>query len=231
MQFEKIKATLAVFAKPPIAGQVKTRLTPGITSAQAAGLAAAFLLDTWNKIRDISGVFPILATTDAFPENAPVPEGAKMWMQGEGDLGDRMERILRKGLQLAPAAIAIGTDIAHLPRACVEEALAKLEEFDAVLGPVEDGGYYLIGLRRCPHRLLAGLPWSVPETMERTIARLKDNRFSVALLPASFDIDTPVDLDRLSVLLSAEPARAPATARYLRDELGPRAVGRRPPEA
>jgi hypothetical protein len=85
-----------------------------------------------------------------------------------------------------------------------------------VLGPCEDGGFYLIGLRSCPAGLLADLPWSAPSTFQRTIDRLRSAGLSIAVLPPWFDIDTPDDLRRLERLLELGELSAPTTAAWLR---------------
>ena len=99
----------------------------------------------------------------------------------------------------------------------VEDALTALSAHDAVLGPTEDGGYYLLGLRACPPGLLHDLPWSVPETRERTLARLRAFRYTTHLLPGWFDVDTVSDLAKLRSLLEANVVDAPTTALELKD--------------
>lgn len=109
--------------------------------------------------------------------------------QGPGDLGVRLERAMRNALGLSGAVIAIGTDSPGLPVALLESARRALESADAVLGPSEDGGFYLIGLRRAPEGVLCDLPWSSSETFERTRDRLLQLGLSVEVLPAWFDVD------------------------------------------
>jgi glycosyltransferase A (GT-A) superfamily protein (DUF2064 family) len=130
-------------------------------------------------------------------------------------LGARLERILCRGLQRFGAALALGADSPGLPSARVVEAVRLLEEHEAVVGPSDDGGYYLLGLRRCPPGLLSGLPWSAAETCGATLARLRQWGLSVALLPSYFDMDTPEDLHQLESLLGAGTLVAPATCRAL----------------
>ncbi len=205
---------LTVFAKAPVPGQVKTRLAGLVGEEAAAHLAHTFLVDTWAKVRGLEAVWPILATTGPLP---PVPPyaGETPWLQGEGDLGERMERMLRKGLQLAPAAACLGADVPDLPPGALAAAVALLRGHDAVLCPAEDGGFYFIGLRRCPLRLLHGLPWSAADTFARTRARLVSCGLDVAVGPRWADVDRPEDLRALAGRLQADPAAAPATAALL----------------
>jgi glycosyltransferase A (GT-A) superfamily protein (DUF2064 family) len=138
-----------------------------------------------------------------------------MWSQGEGDLGDRLERVLRRGLRKTPAALAIGTDTPGLPPVLLSQAREALRSADAVLGPCEDGGFYLLGLRSCPEGLLRDLPWSAPETFVRTLARLREGGLSTAVIAPWFDVDRPEDLELLRALIARGELHAPHSARAL----------------
>jgi glycosyltransferase A (GT-A) superfamily protein (DUF2064 family) len=83
---------------------------------------------------------------------------------------------------------------------------------DAVLGPSDDGGFYLIGLKRCPDGLLSGIGWSQPDTFSQTLSRLRDIGMSVTILETWFDVDTPKDLSRLQALIENGTIIAPRTA-------------------
>jgi uncharacterized protein len=207
---------VCVFAKPPVAGSVKTRLAAdlGVCSAE---LAAAFLLDTWAGACRLGWARVVLATTDRSEHEAQLDGLTERdtWLQGQGDLGERLERVLARALCEAPLVIAIGADTPGLPRALVEQARRALGRSESVLGPCADGGFYLLGLRRCPARLLAALPWSCADTFQQTRARLQCAGLNPASLPHWFDIDRKRDLARLWRLLRAGRVAAPATARAL----------------
>jgi rSAM/selenodomain-associated transferase 1 len=206
--------TVCVFARPPVPGQTKTRLARTVGDERAAALAAAFLADTWALVTSLPWARPVIASTGAMPDGL-VP-GASVWPQGDGTLDQRIERILGRALAEVPGgAIALGADSPGLPRALLDEAHARLRAGDAVIGPADDGGFYLLGLRRCPPGLLAGVPWSCAETCAAVERRLAQHRLPVATLGRWFDVDHGDDLARLRVLLAADPARAPATAAVL----------------
>ena len=112
------EAMICIFAKPPVAGQVKTRLAAAVGDLRAAELALAFLDDTVEAVRALPWASAALATPSAFASTLPI------LLQGEGDLGARIERILRAALAQAPAAIAIGADAPALPRRLLEAAAA-----------------------------------------------------------------------------------------------------------
>jgi len=193
---------------------VKTRLAPGVGAEGAALLARAFLEDTWDAVGALPWARRILATTE-LDDQAPMPKGGEVWLQGKGDLGDRLARVLRRALRTSRAAIALGADSPGLPRPLLEQARVELRSRDAVLGPCEDGGFYLLGLSRCPPGLLSRLRWSAADTLERTRARLERRGLATAILPAWFDVDRPRDLERLSRLIARGAVKAPETARAL----------------
>jgi uncharacterized protein len=200
---------VCIFAKPPDAGAVKTRLASAVGPEGAARLASALLQDTLAAVRACPWAVPIVATTDAHGWH---PEGAaQVWPQGGGDLGARVERVLRRALETYPAAVAVGADSPATLRPRLEEARAALAHTTAVVGPTEDGGFDLLALRRCPIGLLQDLPWSAPTTCDRTVHQLRARGFDVQVLDVGFDVDRPEDLARLARLLADAPHLAPAT--------------------
>ena len=205
-----MEAVICVFAKPPVAGEVKTRL--GLAPEAAALLARAFLDDTLLAASALPWATVALATTaDISIWPAAAPAGVPLLLQGDGDLGARIERVMRAALGQGPAAIAIGADAPALPARLFEAARVALRDHDAVLGPADDGGFYLLGLRRCPPSLLEGLPWSAADTCARTLERLHERGFHTAVLEPWFDVDRPEDLSRLRALLDAGALVAPRT--------------------
>ncbi len=204
------KGYICVFAKAPESGKVKTRLRPAVGSDGASELALAFLQDTWATVKGLPWANAVIATTDAsfVFEESGAPD---IWLQGEGDLGARLERILRRALKTSPFAIAIGSDTPGLPRRFLEQARAALQEADAVIGPCEDGGFFLLGLRKSPRALLSGIPWSQSDTFSQTLANLKAAGMDVRILDAWFDVDRPEDLERLRMKMAAGEVSAPRT--------------------
>lgn len=211
------RGTLCVFAKAPQQGQVKTRLARSLGEPAAAELACAFLVDTWQLATRVGAARTVLAVSgeqQALPALQPAPE---MWAQGDGDLGERMERALSRALaEGARWAIVLGADLPGLPASRLAQAVAALERgAPAVLGPAEDGGFYLLGLSRCPPGLLAGLPWSAAAMRHRTLQRLAGRGLEPELIDGWYDIDEPPDLERLRRDMATGRVRAPDTARVL----------------
>lgn len=190
---------LTVMARQPQPGQAKTRLVPALGAEGAARLAARLLEHTLSEAtRAAVGPVALAVTPDA---PAPALEalaarhGVALAGQGAGDLGERMARQLASGLTHAPAALVIGTDAPGLDAARLQQAAAAIAQHDAVLWPALDGGFVLIGLRRCPPGLLSGLAWSHDQVLRDTQARLAAAGLAGAVLqPALADIDTPADL-------------------------------------
>jgi rSAM/selenodomain-associated transferase 1 len=207
---------ICVFAKPPLPGQVKTRLAARWGEAHAAALAEAFVQDTWRLVTSVTWAEAILATTGGEWCDLAGLGSAEVWLQGDGDLGERLERMARAALARADFVLLVGADSPGLPPLRLERAREALSEADAVLGPCDDGGFYLLGLRRCPPRLLAGLPWSAPETFAATRERLAAHGLEPSIIDGWFDVDVPEDLERLRSGLESGLLDAPRSAELLR---------------
>jgi 2-phospho-L-lactate guanylyltransferase (CobY/MobA/RfbA family) len=178
-------------------------------------LAEAFFRDTWSCVGSLSWALPVVATTDAIdPDIIPRTE-TQVWLQGGGELDARIERILRRALMEAPFAIALGADSPGIPREYLDRAHEALQSADAVLGPCEDGGFYLLGVRQCPLGMLSGIPWSQSTTFARTLDRLNELGLKSTILDPWYDIDRPEDLDRLRSDVAGGAITAPNTARVL----------------
>ena len=209
------RCTICVFAKPPIAGEVKTRLAASMGPARAAMLAKAFLADTWSAVERLAWAESVLTTTRVRAGDFEFLGELEPWLQGEGDLGMRIARIARRALENSERVIIIGADSPGLPTRLLEQARDALTQVDAVLGPADDGGFYLLALRRCPHALFDGISWSAPSTFAETRARLEAHGLTVDVIAPWFDIDTASDLARLRRLLEQGKVTAPATERVL----------------
>jgi uncharacterized protein len=206
---------VCIFAKPPVPGRVKTRLAQRIGETEAAELAAAMLADVWATVENIKGAVPVLAATEAGPFDIEVPD-ERIWLQPPGDLGWRIEGILRRGLESAPAVIALGADSPFVTALDLAQGIEHLQSGRTVLGPCDDGGFYLLGLHDCPPSLLAGIPWSSERTLQRTRSRLQMHGMRVSQLRTLFDVDTIADLQQLCTELESLPREvAPRTREWL----------------
>ena len=214
---------VAIMAKWPEAGQVKTRLCPPLSAAQAAALYRSFLLDKIDQVRALKDARPTLAYTPAEARarfEALAPEFGLVAQQGP-DLGARLHHVLGALLAAGHAgAIAVDSDTPTLPTAFLQQAVDLLghPRVDVVLGPTDDGGYYLIGVRDARPDLFAAMPWSTPGVTSETLRRATAAGLHAVCLPPWFDVDTPEDLARLRASLGGPGPSAPAhTAAFLRE--------------
>jgi hypothetical protein len=182
---------------------VKTRLCPPLTPDQAAALARCFLQDRLEQLGGVAAASPLVAFTPADLEaelRGLLPAGVRLVAQEGADLGIRLDRVLTDLLAGSGAgAIAIDTDSPTLPTDYVRQACAHLAEAtaDVVIGPSEDGGYYLIGLRQPAPALFDAMPWSTAAVFDETVARTRRLGLRLAALPPWFDVDRAEDLSRL----------------------------------
>jgi rSAM/selenodomain-associated transferase 1 len=203
---------LLVMAKEPLAGMTKTRLSPPLSGQETAALYRCFLSDTLELMRRIENVEPIVAYHP--PEAEPffrrfAPPGFDFIPQEGADLGERLDNVLAHCLQTGyRQAVAMDSDSPTLPAAYVQQAFSELDDpaVDVVLGPCDDGGYYLIGLKSPCSALFRGVAMSTPTVVQETWARARDQGLHVACLPSWYDIDTYQDLTRLAKELSSLPA-------------------------
>ncbi|MFZ5875831.1 MAG: TIGR04282 family arsenosugar biosynthesis glycosyltransferase [Nitrospirota bacterium] len=195
---------MAVFAKAPIPGAVKTRLIPPLTPARAARLHAAFVDDTLRRVA-LLDVVRFLAYAprprDPFLLACASRHGARTIAQGPGDLGARMRRVTARLLERYPKVVIIGTDSPTMPIAFIEAAARQLDRADVVFGPSEDGGYYLVGQRRLYPEIFQDIVWGGSDVLAATLDKIPRGR--VALLPPWYDVDRPTDLARLQMELAA----------------------------
>jgi rSAM/selenodomain-associated transferase 1 len=212
---------VAIMAKAPRPGTVKTRLCPPLLAAEAAALYRCFLLDKIAAVGRLVDAQPMVAYTpaDARAEFDALAPGFSLVAQHGPDLGARLHATLAGLLAAGYAgAIAVDSDTPTLPGGFLQQAVDWLTRPgpDVVLGPTEDGGYYLIGLRVAQRELFDTVPWSTPDVLAVTLRRAAAAGLRTACLPSWFDVDTPDDLERLRAALDAgHPATAGQTARFL----------------
>jgi len=203
-------------ARHPEAGRVKTRLARVIGADAAAALYRAFILDLADRL----AALPYAVTWAIDPAGAPfttlVPH-ARCRVQQGGDLGERMAGAFAAEFADGGGAVAmIGADVPHVPAVVFAETAAVLgRDADVVVGPAEDGGYYLVGLTAPAPALFADVAWSTADVLATTLAHARDAGLRTHLLPPTFDVDEPADIDRLARLIADGAATLPHTAAVL----------------
>lgn len=189
-----------IFLKYPTPGRVKTRLGAEIGHDLAAELYRKFIRLTVRLVRE-SGAERVYAAYDpAHPVQAyrRIVSGEVIWFPQRGeDLGQRMYNATEYALtEGADRVVIVGTDSPTLPARRVGEALRRLSQSDLVLGPAEDGGYYLIGLRRPIKTIFENVAWSSSSVLEATLARARAVGVRYELLSPWYDVDEVADLKR-----------------------------------
>jgi rSAM/selenodomain-associated transferase 1 len=199
------RTRIVIFAKAPVPGKAKTRLIPALGAVGAARLAHRMLLRTVAEAEAAGLLIPELCATPhpydeewkPFLPAAPI----RYTDQGEGDLGERLERAARRVILTGEAVLLIGTDCPALDRERLRAAAAALADHDAVLYPTEDGGYALLGLRRFDPSLFAGIGWSGPTVAADTVARIAALGWTLWTGDRLRDVDEPPDLELVGDLL------------------------------
>ncbi|QXD15330.1 TIGR04282 family arsenosugar biosynthesis glycosyltransferase [Rhodocaloribacter litoris] len=195
------KEALIVFAKVPEPGQVKTRLTAVLTPAEAAGLYAAFLRDALAQYAALEVDLRLYLDPPggAVPDEW-LPPGTPVLPQRGRGLGARMQRAFLETFVAGYERIAIiGTDHPTLPSAFIEAAFAALAEpRTVVIGPSEDGGYYLLGMNVFYPEPFEEMTYSHPGVFAQTLERIARTPATPVILPGWYDVDTPEALLRLA---------------------------------
>ena len=190
---------LIVFARAPSAPG-KTRLTATLSSDRARALREALLLDTLDAVRAAHVPLVIAFTPDdAGDEMSLLAPGITLVRQHGADLGERMQHALDEVLNVGTGMVAlVGSDLPTLPASHVSDAFAMCDsDADMVLGPTEDGGFYLLAARRRVTPVLGGIDWSAPAVRGRVVEAALGAGLTVGVGPSWWDVDTRADLQRV----------------------------------
>ena len=225
---------LAVMAKAPRTGEVKTRLVPPLKHEEAAALNICFLCDVTAVIAELC----VPGQADGFAAYMPagaeaafddlLPSRFRLLPQRGANLGERLlhaaEDFFAAGYE---AMCLINSDSPTRPPAVLQDAVEALRAPGdrIVLGPADDGGYYLIGLKQAHRRLFQEIAWSTPKVLASTLDRAREIGLDSTLLPSWYDVDDATSLHRLCQELFATPLTstndlrgyaAPCTREFLR---------------
>ena len=212
--------------KAPRAGLVKTRLTPPLTPAEAAAINACFLRDIAASIVQAHPAgMGIACYTPVGAEEAYrdiLPESFQLIAQREGDFGQRLVGAMEDLFAVGFTAVClINSDSPTVPESTFRTAVEILSRPNdcVVLGPSDDGGYYLIGMKTLHRRLFEEITWSTESVLTQTLERAAEIDLEVRLLPPAYDVDDRAAFDRLRRDLLGPndrgDSRAPATRRFL----------------
>lgn len=196
---------LLVFTKAPVAGEVKTRLIPALGTEGAAALQRQLLHQTLQMTTS-SGLSTELWCSPA--KNHPAFDEYRHrydlgWKNQHGsDLGERMSQAFSETLCSVDAAVLIGSDCPELQKNYLHSAFEKLTQGDdVVLGPAQDGGYVLIGLKQPLQALFKNILWGSDQVLSDTREKIRELKLSWSELPTMHDLDRPSDLKLFSDLI------------------------------
>jgi len=219
------KTAVVLFVKYPIPKRVKTRLIPFLGPQGSCEVYKHMVEDTFRRLSSLDIPLVVFFT----PKNKH--KAIHDWLgprctyypQIGKNLGDRMisafQQVFSQGVE---QAILVGSDLPDLPQVFVHDAVIKLEDNDVVLGPAEDGGYYLVGWRKSSFsiEMFSGISWGTAEVYHQTLEVLNQLDRSVGFLPMWHDIDT---FDDLRYLLTADDALSTKQwmQKYLKEQTSP----------
>lgn len=200
---------IGVMARAPSSGG-KSRLASHLSGTRLCALRQALLVDTIETIDAVPDVAAVLFFTPAEREaeiRALSPPAWRCVAQTGGDLGERMRAALEYMLQTpgCEAAVLVGTDIPLLAADHIGDARDALATSGVVLGPADDGGYYLIGMRTVHTELFDGVEWGTASVLTDTLRAADRAGIEARLIRAAYDVDTVDDLHRLERDLQAAP--------------------------
>ncbi|MGB3208332.1 MAG: TIGR04282 family arsenosugar biosynthesis glycosyltransferase [Crinalium sp.] len=203
MNYKKGEAateSLIIFTRYPEPGKTKTRLIPAIGAEGAANIGGKMTEHTLNQVKELQSLREVAVAVYFAGGNTQLMQqwlGANLryQCQGEGDLGSRMALAFAKAFEEgSKSVVIIGTDCPSLKPKLMEDAFQELTQHDLVLGPAQDGGYYLIGLRRFIPELFTGINWGTSSVLQQTVTIGKQLDLALAYLPTLADVDRPEDL-------------------------------------
>jgi rSAM/selenodomain-associated transferase 1 len=211
--------TLVVMAKAPRPGMVKTRLAQSLPVEAVTELYCCLLDDTIALARSLGTVeVVIICPASDVEELVRLARGAAtvVAQKGEG-LAAGLTSVFAQFTQPAgQGVIAFNSDSPHLPASVLSSAFDALNDHDVVVGPTNDGGYYLVGAKAAHPTLFYGDGIGTNSALEALLARARELQLSVAFTYPFYDIDQERDLTRLAAELRLAPARAPRTAVWLK---------------
>lgn len=190
-----LKNALIVFVKNPESGKVKTRLALGSSNKQALEIYLQLLNHTLNESKQLSNCEKYVFYSDKIESNDEwAKNGFIQVLQKGNDLGERMknafQHLFSKGHQ---NCIIIGSDCPQINTEILDIAFNKMKDHDAVIGPANDGGYYLLGIKNLFEQVFENKAWSSTSVFLETMKDFKDLSLNTYILPELIDIDTIED--------------------------------------
>ena len=193
--------TLIIFTKNLVFGKVKTRLASSVGNDKAFEIYTLLIAHTHAITHQLS-MNKIVFYSDEIEADDLWGNDYKKQLQAGNDLGERMLNAFEFSFQKSNGkAIIIGCDCPQLTTQIINHAFEQLDNCDVIIGPAEDGGYYLLGMKKLHEQLFANIEWSTNKVLTETIKRCNENKLSYNLLPTLNDVDEENDLRYMNILL------------------------------
>jgi rSAM/selenodomain-associated transferase 1 len=211
---------LVIMAKAPRPGAVKTRLTPSLSPEVVTDFYRCLLDDTLELAWSLGDVEVAIMCPDSDVNELAQLAGKDVSVvpqKGEGLAAGLTSVFAHFAEDHQRRTIAFNSDSPHLPRSVLEDAFETLAAHDVIVGPTDDGGYYLVGAKASHPALFASDGMGTSTALERLLSNALALELSVGFSDPFYDIDVADDLTRLAAELSLAPGRAPRTARWLKE--------------
>ena len=190
------KPALIVFIKNPELGKVKTRLAQGVGDQMALKIYKALMEHTRNITLEVDATRLLFYSENIAQEDDWQKSDFHKYLQSNGGLGDRMSKAFEQAFDQSSPVLIIGSDCAQLDASIIKKGIEELETHDFVVGPAEDGGYYLLGMRNFQPSVFEDVKWSTESVLETTLGIMTNNNQSYYLLPELSDIDYVEDWEK-----------------------------------
>ena len=187
---------LIIFVKNPVLGTVKTRLAKSIGDEAALAVYKDLMQKCRRESLIVEAKRHLFYSKQIIDKDDWSDSNFDKKLQAEGDLGVKISEAFKEVFQSEEKVIVIGSDCYDLTSNIIEEAFQKLDEVDLVLGPANDGGYYLLGTKVFYPSLFDGISWSTETVLNETLDQASKLDLSVAILEELVDLDTLEDLKR-----------------------------------
>jgi hypothetical protein len=216
----KLDCTLVIMAKAPRPGQVKTRLIPSLPLSSITAFYRCLLDDTLTLARSLRTVeIAIMCPASDVDElRFIVGDDVIVVAQEDEGLAAALTSVFAKfAATRQRRVVAFNSDSPHLPASVLERAFDALVTLDVVVGPTDDGGYYLVGAKAMHPTLFEGGRMGTESAYDALLARARKLQLSVGFTDPFYDIDVATDLTRLRAELRLAPAKAPRTASWMEE--------------
>lgn len=187
---------LIIFIKNPILGTVKTRLAKTIGNESALKVYKDLMEKCRKESLTVEAIRHLFYSKQILEHDQWSSTDFEKKLQAEGDLGKKLSDAFQTVSKIGEKVLVIGSDCYDLTATLIEEAFDKLEDNDLVLGPANDGGYYLLGTKSFSPFLFEGINWSTETVLEETVKQANKHNLKVAILKELVDLDTIEDLNQ-----------------------------------